>query len=134
MSFKTSFVTYHGVYKTIETNKLNCPTTDGRRTILPNHMPIIMPLAVGVLETEEGKELKHYAINGGVLYFHDNSAIIATDDVLLTSEIDENKAIHDLNQAQEVLNTSKRASEIHRAKIDIERQTNLLNVLKESRK
>jgi len=134
MYFKTSFLTYAGLYRTIETSKLNCPTVDGRRTILSNHMPIIMPLSIGVLETEEKGEIKHYAINAGVLYFHDNEAIIVTDDVYLTTEINEEKAIKDLKQAQLILDTSTRESEIMRAKVDVARQTNLLNVLKESRK
>ena len=92
MEFKVDFVTYEGVYKTIMSEKLNVPTSEGRRTILSNHMPIIMPLLIGVIETKEGKELKHYAVNNGVLYFKDNEAEIVADSVIDGNDIDSMKA------------------------------------------
>ncbi|MEE3425270.1 MAG: F0F1 ATP synthase subunit epsilon, partial [Erysipelotrichaceae bacterium] len=82
MKFKTDLITYEGIYRTIETEKLNLPTSEGRRTILANHMPLMMPLQVGVIETMENGELKYYAINGGVLYFKDNIAEIVADSIL----------------------------------------------------
>ena len=65
MLFKLDLITYKGIYRTIETEKLNVPTSEGRRTILSNHMPIMMPLAMGVIETSKDRvrmELKKTAV------------------------------------------------------------------------
>ena len=82
MQFKTDLITYNGVYRTIQTEKLNLPTSEGRRTILANHMPIMIPLQIGIIETDEDGVLRHYATNGGVLYFRDNEAEIVSDTIM----------------------------------------------------
>ncbi|MBQ1533186.1 MAG: hypothetical protein IIZ64_00020, partial [Erysipelotrichaceae bacterium] len=72
MLFKVDLITYKGIYRTIETEKLNVPTSEGRRTILSNHMPIMMPLAMGVIETSKNGKLSHFAVNNGIMYFESN--------------------------------------------------------------
>ena len=63
--FKVDFVTYQGIYETVETNRLNVPTAEGRRCILANHMPIMLPLTIGVVETTyENKDSYHSISNG----------------------------------------------------------------------
>ena len=91
MLFKADLITYYGVYRTIETDKLNVPTPEGRRTILSNHMPIMLPLEIGVIETSNSGKLSHYAINGGVLYFRDNKAELVLNNVIDVEEIDVEK-------------------------------------------
>ena len=91
MLFKADLITYYGVYRTIETDKLNVPTPEGRRTILSNHMPIMLPLEIGVIETGNAGKLSHYAINGGVLYFRDNKAELVLNNVIDVEEIDVEK-------------------------------------------
>ena len=76
MKFRADFITYLGVYRSIETEKLNIPSSQGRRTILSNHMPIMIPMGIGTIETLEDGELKHYVVNNGVLYFENNVAEI----------------------------------------------------------
>ena len=88
MLFKVDLITYRGVYRTVETEKLNIPTSEGRRTILSNHMPIMIPITVGVIETANKNELSHYAINSGVLYFENNVAEIVADSIVDVAEID----------------------------------------------
>ena len=61
MLFKADLITYYGVYASIETEKLNVPTSEGRRTILSNHSPIMLPLESGVMETAKDNKLSHYA-------------------------------------------------------------------------
>ena len=111
MKFKTDLITYEGIYRTIETEKLNLPTSEGRRTILANHMPLMMPLQVGVIETMENGELKHYAINGGVLYFKDNIAEIVADSILDVAEIDIDAALKEKVNEEENLGNARRENE-----------------------
>ena len=126
MKFKTDLITYEGVYRSIQTEKLNLPTSEGRRTILANHMPIMIPLQVGVIETDEEEGLKHYAINGGVLYFKDNVAEIVADNIVDVEEIDIEKARADKEKEEEKLAKAKREYERIRAKDKLEIEENLL--------
>ena len=126
MKFKTDLITYEGVYRSIETEKLNLPTSEGRRTILANHMPIMIPLQVGVIETDEEDGLKHYAINGGVMYFKDNVAEIVADNIVDVEEINIEKARADKEKEEEKLAKAKREYERIRAKDKLEIEENLL--------
>ena len=127
MEFKVDFITYEGVYKTLMSEKLNIPTSEGRRTILSNHMPIIMPLQIGVVETLEGKELKHYAVNNGVLYFKDNVAEIVADSVIDVNDIDVDQAKKEKQMAEENLKSTKREYEKFRDRNNLEVAKNLIN-------
>ncbi|MBQ3995000.1 MAG: F0F1 ATP synthase subunit epsilon [Erysipelotrichaceae bacterium] len=126
MKFKTDLITYEGIYRTIETEKLNLPTSEGRRTILANHMSLMMPLQVGVIETLENEGLKHYAINGGVLYFKDNIAEIVADSILDVAEIDIDAALKEKAKEEEKLANARRENERIRALNRLEVADNLI--------
>ena len=127
MLFKVDFITYQGVYKSIETDKVNIPTSDGRRTILSNHMPIMIPIQIGVIETSTNNKLSHYAISGGVLYFDNNVAEIVADDVIDVKEIKIDEVTKENKEAQIVFEKAKRANEKQRAQLKIDVTNNLIN-------
>ena len=121
MLFKVDFITYEGVYRTIETEKLNIPTTEGRRTILSNHMPIIIPLSIGVIETANGNEVSQYAVNNGVLYFKNNVAEIVADSVIDVEDIKIDEILKEKAEAEEKIRKARREYEKIRSihKIDV---------------
>lgn len=126
MEFKVDFITYEGIYATIMTSKLNVPTSEGRRTILSNHMPIMIPIEVGVIETEHNNELSHYAVNNGVVYFKDNVAEVVTDSVLDVKQIDLERAYKEKQEALERINSAKREYEKIRFRNKLEVAENLI--------
>ena len=107
--------------------KLNIPTSEGRRTILSNHMPIIIPISIGVVETEENRVLNHYAVNNGVLFFKDNVAEIVADSVMDVNDIDVEKAMAEKEVAIENLKKTKREYEKFRDKNKLEVANNLIS-------
>lgn len=127
MQFKVDFVTYEGIYKSVMSEKLNIPTSEGRRTILSNHMPIIIPISIGVVETEENRVLNHYAVNNGVLFFKDNVAEIVADSVMDVNDIDVEKAMAEKEVAIENLKKTKREYEKFRDKNKLEVANNLIS-------
>lgn len=126
MLFKVDLITYRGVYRTVETEKLNIPTSEGRRTILSNHMPIMIPITVGVIETANKNELSHYAINSGVLYFENNVAEIVADSIVDVAEIDVELARREKKKYEDRIAESRNENEINRAKQRMEIVENLL--------
>lgn len=127
MKFKVEFVTYRGVYRVIDTDKLTVPSIDGRRTILSNHMPIMLALEVGTIETLENNTLKHYVITDGMMYFKNNEATVVCDTVFCAEEIDMKMAEKWKENAQKEINSSDDEEEIFKAKIALARATNLIN-------
>ena len=130
MEFKTDLITYEGVYRTILTEKLNVPTSEGRRTILANHMAIMMPLQIGVIETREEGQLKHYAVNGGVLYFKDNVAEIVADSIVDVEEIDLKSAEAEKLKEEERIANARRENERLRAQVKLNVAENLIKASK----
>ena len=126
MLFKVDLITYKGVYRTVETEKLNIPTSEGRRTILSNHMPIMIPITVGVIETANKNELSHYAINSGVLYFENNVAEIVADSIVDVAEIDVELVRREKQKYEDRIAESRNENEINRAKQRMEIVENLL--------
>lgn len=116
MQFKVDFITYRGVYSTIQTSKLNVPTPEGRRTILSNHMPIMLPLVLGVIETEEDGKIRRYVVNNGVLYFENNVGEIVADNVISMEDINVERAQGNLKKAEERLAKARKETEIFRAR------------------
>ena len=127
MLFKVDLITYKGIYRTIETDKLNVPTSEGRRTILSNHMPIMMPLAMGVIETSKDGKLSHFAVNNGIMYFEDNQAAIIADSVLDVDEIDIQRAIADRERALKGIASARNEVENSRATFKKEVAENFLS-------
>ena len=127
MLFKLDLITYKGIYRTIETEKLNVPTSEGRRTILSNHMPIMMPLAMGVIETSNNGKLSHFAVNNGIMYFESNQAAIIADSILDVDEIDIPRAIADRDRALKGIESARNEVELSRATFKKEVAENFLS-------
>ena len=130
MLFDTDLITYRGVYKTIQTDKLNVPTSDGRRTILSNHMPVMIPIDMGVIETHNDKGLGHYAVSEGMLYFENNKATIVCDMIIDIKEVDISYYEQRMAEAKEELKNYHNDVDIQKAKIRIARAANVLKYSK----
>ena len=130
MEFATKLITYRGIYKTINTAKLNVPCIDGRRTILSNHMPIILPLDNGVIETDEDGKLKHYAVSEGILYFEDNKATVVCDVIEDIETVDVAYYEKRLEDAKKQLNEARADIDIKKATIKLTRATNVIDAAK----
>ena len=102
MLFKAEFITKTGRTAVVETEKLNVPASDGRRTVLSNHMAIMLPLSMGTIETSNNGQLSHYVIGEGILYFEDNQAKLLVDDVVSLDDIDINEVNSVLNGSESV--------------------------------
>ena len=133
MLFDVDLVTYRGLVKTIQTDKLNVPTADGRRTILSNHMAIMLPLDTGVIETNNEGVLSHFAISEGMLYFENNKATIVCDVIEDIAKVDIKYYEDRIKDAKEKLLTARTDIDIKKAKIQLARATNVVNATKGNR-
>lgn len=127
MLFDVEFVTYRGLSKMIQTDKLNIPAIDGRRTILSNHMPVMIPIEVGVIETSKDGVLGHYAVSDGIVYFENNKATVVCDVIEDISNVDLEYYENRIEDAKKKLEIARNDTDVMKANIQLARATNVIN-------
>ena len=127
MLFDVEFVTYHGLSKMIQTDKLNIPAIDGRRTILSNHMPVMIPIEVGVIETSKDGVLGHYAVSDGIVYFENNKATVVCDVIEDISNVDLKYYENRIEDAKKKLEIARNDTDVMKANIQLARAANVVN-------
>ena len=88
--------------------------TDGEFGVLPNHIPLMSALDIGVTKVVQGDKTKYFTTMGGVFQFKDNEALILT-----TTAEDGNNI--DVARAKVAMERAKAMLEEHNAEIDAKR-------------
>lgn len=128
MMIHVRIVTPKGIYKEFDTPILNIPTVDGERGLLPNHMPLVTMLTIGVMSSEENGQRNYYAITNGLFYFNDNVAEIMTDTIENRDEIDLDRASSAKARAEKRLQSSDHNIDQKRAELALKRALNRIRV------
>ncbi len=128
MMIHVRIVTPKGIYKEFDTPILNIPTVDGERGLLPNHMPLVTMLTIGVMSSEENGQRNYYAITNGLFYFNDNVAEIMTDTIENRDEIDLDRASSAKARAEKRLQSSDPNIDQKRAELALKRALNRIRV------
>lgn len=87
---------------------------DGEFGILPNHIPVMAALDIGVTKVVQGDKVKYFTTMGGVFQFADNEGI------LLTTTAEDGNDI-DVARAKKALERAKAILAEHNAEIDAKR-------------
>lgn len=122
---KVRIITPHGLYKETRAEIVNVFSTEGQRGILPNHMPIVLALAISRMELEEEKR-ETYAIVGGMLHFKDNECLILTPAIESQAEIDLKRAQESKARAEARLKSTN--YDLKRAELSLKRALNRIAV------
>ena len=122
--FTVELVTYKGVYRTVTAQSINLPTPDGRRGILPNHMPIMLPLSIGVVSILEESGRKRYTCSEGVFYFENNKGTLLADSIEDVDAIDIDRAKAAEAKAREKIRSSDNDLDIDKAQIALLKDIN----------
>jgi len=97
-----------------EADEIYTKGTDGEFGILPNHIPIMSALDIGVTKIIQNGKPRFFTTMGGVLQFKDNDAVI------LTPTAEDGKDI-DVARAKEALERAKAELAERNAETDIKR-------------
>ena len=87
---------------------------DGEFGILPNHIPVMTALDIGVTKVIQSGTQRYFTTMGGVFQFKDNEGI------LLTTTAEDGRDI-DVARAKEALERAKAHLAEHNAELDIKR-------------
>ncbi|MDD3072928.1 MAG: F0F1 ATP synthase subunit epsilon [Eubacteriales bacterium] len=67
-------------------------TTDGEMGVLPGHIPLVAPLAIGPLRIKTGDDERKAAVNGGFIEVTAQQVIILSESAEMEEEIDVGRA------------------------------------------
>ena len=101
---KLKIVTPDGVKVEDNVEAVYGQTVDGSIGILPNHIPLLTPLKVGVLSYLKSGRKAPLAVMGGLMYTDGKSVTVLADAAELSSEIDVARAQTAKNKAEAALN------------------------------
>lgn len=88
---QVNIVTPNGVVYSHRGKSISVQSTEGRLTILPNHIPIVTALAIGEVIIErvtEGMGTNYIAIDSGLLEFQNNICNLITNSAERARDID----------------------------------------------
>jgi len=95
--------------------------TQGEFGILPNHIPFMSALEIGVTKiVQEGKP-QYFTTMGGVFQLKDNEAVILTQTAEKAEEIDVQRAAESKKRAEERLEANAAEIDTQRAEIALAR-------------
>lgn len=120
--------TPEGLYKEFDTTILNIQTEDGDLGILPDHMPLVTMLKIGIMSSVEDNVRNTYAVAGGLFYFRNNVAEILTDAIENKNEIDAARAQKALTRAENRLKSKDPNIDMKRAEVALKKAMNRITV------
>lgn len=127
-----TIVTPERIIASKEIDQVIAPGASGEFGILPNHVPFISILDVGVIKLIYENVQDKYVIGGGYLEFDDNTANILCDEVFTTDNITKEEALKAITELElklkEEKQDTKEYDEVHK---EIEKYKCVLNVISE---
>ena len=112
----------------LETEIVSIGASDGRRGIIPGHMPICFPVIASRFTTTVNGVKKHYAVGEGILYFEDNVAKIFVDSFESQDEIDVERAKRAKERADKRIKSKNPNVDMKRAEVALRKAINRIDV------
>ncbi|MCA9352959.1 ATP synthase F1 subunit epsilon [Patescibacteria group bacterium] len=114
-----------------QVDQITVTTSEGEITVLPDHIPLVVPLKVGqAMVKKEGREIYH-AIDGGILEVrHNNQVVILSDRSENASDIDVARAEAALKRAQILIEEKHHEEDVDYARVerDIAKELNRVKI------
>ena len=127
--FELKVITPKGVYLTHEVDSITVKSVDGQRTILPNHMALVLPLEIASFKTvSKSMGEQTYFNSEGVLTFEDNKALMMLAAVEKDTEIDLARAEAAKQRALERLKDYDESIDMVRAEASLKRAINRMRL------
>ena len=127
MSFKLKVITPYGVFYEGDIDSLNVCTKQGYLTILPNHIPLVAPLAIDSMSYKTNKETRICALAGGIMYVGSNETKIIANACEYKEDIDINRALEAKKRAEQRLEHKNANVNVIRAEAALKRALNRID-------
>ncbi|PYZ92502.1 F0F1 ATP synthase subunit epsilon [Salipaludibacillus keqinensis] len=128
-TMQTNVVTPDGSVYSGETEMVSVKTPDGELGIMPSHLPLVTPLAIGAIRIKKDSKVELIAVSGGFMEVRPDEVNILAESAERPSEIDITRARAAKERAQRRLDEAKRDNiDFKRAELALKRAINRLEV------
>jgi F-type H+-transporting ATPase subunit epsilon len=86
-----------------EVEFISVPSVEGSMGILPDHIPVVCQLKVGIVKYRKGKTVEYIAIQKGYMEFFNNTATIITGRAIRTTESEKEKALEEVSKKHDMV-------------------------------
>ncbi|MDN6699386.1 MAG: ATP synthase F1 subunit epsilon, partial [Staphylococcus equorum] len=100
---KLKMLSFDGKVHSEELSRISLPTNDGIRTVLDNHMDIVVPVNIGKVKIIKGNQTKKVVVSEGIFNFKDNYAQLLVRTYEFPEEIDKERAMQAKERAEKKL-------------------------------
>jgi F-type H+-transporting ATPase subunit epsilon len=100
-------------------DSVTATTLDGEIGVLPNHIPLVSPLDIGVLKFVQNGQTKKVAVMGGVFSTDGKVTTVLSDAAELSDEIDVARAQHAKERAEARLREKAASVDVKRAELSL---------------
>lgn len=130
-TIQVNIVTPDGPVYEGEVEMVSTRSTTGEIGILPDHIPLITPLAIGAVRLKKGNDTDYVAVAGGFMEVQPDQVTILAQAAERAEDIDVDRAVRAKQRAEQRLRQQKQANiDFKRAEASLRRAINRLNVAK----
>ncbi|MBM6616742.1 F0F1 ATP synthase subunit epsilon [Bacillus suaedaesalsae] len=127
-TIKVSVVTPDGPVYESDVEMVSTKAKSGELGILPGHIPMVAPLAIGTVRLKKEGNTELVAVTGGFLEVRPDKVTVLAQAAELGSEIDVTRAEEAKKRAEQRLQTNDSSTDLRRAELALQRALNRLKV------
>ncbi|MTI69395.1 MAG: F0F1 ATP synthase subunit epsilon [Firmicutes bacterium] len=128
--FKLEIVTPERKFYDDDVDMVVVRGTEGKMGILKDHIPLVTPLAIGMIEIEDDGEKKIAAVSEGYVEVGEEKTTIISDTAEWPEEIDIKRAEQAKERAEKRLNKNTKNIDTMRAEIALRKAVTRIEVAK----
>lgn len=114
-------LSFDGKLYSEEYERISLPTNDGIRTILNNHMDVVVPVEIGEVKLINGRETIEVVVSEGIFNFQDNKAQLLVRTFEFDEEIDKERAKRAKERAEKRLKEQLSSKELQETELSLKR-------------
>lgn len=127
-TIKVSVVTPDGPVYESDVEMVSTKAKSGELGILPGHIPMVAPLAIGTVRLKKEGNTELVAVTGGFLEVRPDKVTVLAQAAELGTDIDVARAEEAKKRAEQRLQSNDSTTDIRRAELALQRALNRLKV------
>lgn len=134
MTIHVDIVSAEGAIHSGQAEMVYAPGVMGELGIAPRHTPLVTSLKPGDVRVDDGKEMMHFYVSGGILEVQPHVVTVLADTAIRATDLDEAAAIEAKRRAEEALAGQKEQFEYARAQAELAEAVAQLRAIEKLRK
>lgn len=134
MTIHVDIVSAEGAIHSGQAEMVYAPGVMGELGIAPRHTPLVTHLKPGDVRVDNGKEMMHFYVSGGILEVQPHVVTVLADTAIRAADLDEAAAIEAKRRAEEALAGQKEQFEYAKAQAELAEAIAQLRAIEKLRK